>query len=786
MRRDETHTQSFRTVGHSERKVDGVSLVTGKPTFVADIDLPNTLHVRLLTSPHPHARISHIDTSAAEAMPDVACVLTHKNTPPTRYTTAGQGYPEPSPYDTRMFDPKVRFVGDRVAAVAAETPEAAEKAVESIRVEYEPLEPVLSLDEALADGAPIIHDEPDAKGIYEPQRNIAADVDISVGNLDTAFETSDVVVEASCETQYAQHTPIEPHVVWSYLDADGRLILRSSTQVPFHVRRIVAYVLGIPIRHIRVIKPRIGGGFGTKQEILLEDIAGLITLRTRRPALFCLSRQEEFVSSRTRHPMRIRVKMGADKQGRLQALEMEALSNTGAYGSHALTVLSNAGSKTLPLYNKAPNVRFFGKALYTNLPVGGAYRGYGATQGYFPLEMAMDLLAERTGLDPIEIRQRNHIRSGETSPIFEKLGEGREGVAFSIRSCELERCIEIGRQRIGWDDKRGKRRISGPWVHGVGMSIHMQGSGIPHIDMGAATIKMNEDGSFNLLVGATDLGTGSDTILAQIAGEVLGVPASHVIVISSDTDVTPFDVGAYASSTTYVSGTAVDRAAQKVRSQILDVAASMLGADSPLTELELRIENGNVIGGERPIPLAEICSYAMYSSNQFQIGAMASCVPEESPPPFLASFAEIAVDRETGFVKVLRYVVAVDCGVAINPKMAEGQMEGAIVNGIGYALTEQMKFSSTGRVRNPNLFDYKIPCAADVPPIEVILVDSYEPTGPMGAKSVGEIGINAPIPTIASALYDAVGIRLTETPFTPERVLTAMNALSAAEKKSGA
>lgn len=775
MRHDQTSKRSFRTVGKSEQKVDGLALVTGRPTFVADIDLPGTLHVRLLGSPYAHARISRINVSDAEAIPGVACVLTHKNTPPTRYTTAGQGFPEPSPYDTRMFDTKVRYVGDRVAAVAAETPEIAEAALRMIHVDYEPLEPVLSLDEALAVGAPVIHDEPESEGIYEAERNIAADVDISVGDLETAFAASDVVVETTCETQYAQHTPIETHVVWSYLDPDGRLVLRSSTQVPFHVRRIVAYVLGIPIRNIRVIKPRIGGGFGTKQEILLEDVAGLITLRTKRPALLSLSRHEEFMSSRTRHPMRIRVKMGADKAGHLQALEMEALSNTGAYGSHALTVLSNAGSKTLPLYNKAPNVRFFGKALYTNLPVAGAYRGYGATQGYFPLEMAMDMLADRTGLDPIEIRRRNHIRSGETSPIFEKLGEGREGVGFTIRSCELERCIEIGRDRIGWDEKRGKRRASGSWVRGVGMSIHMQGSGIPHIDMGAATIKMNEDGSFNLLVGATDLGTGSDTILAQIAAEVLGVPVSHVLVTSSDTDITPFDVGAYASSTTYVSGTAVERAAIQVRTQILSVASSMLGMDSATAASRLRLDRGAVSGGERSVSLSEICNHAMYSSEQFQIGATASCVPEESPPPFLASFAEIAVDTETGFIKVLQYVAAVDCGVAINPKMAEGQMEGAIVNGIGFALTEEMKFASTGRVRNPNLFDYKIPCAADVPPIEVVLVESYEPTGPMGAKSVGEIGINAPIPTIASALYDATGIRLTKTPFTPERVLAALN-----------
>jgi len=763
--------EPFAVVGQSVRKVDGVGLVKGNPKFVADVDLSKALHVRILGSPHAHARIVRIDTSAAAQIPGVVAILTHENTPSTRHTTAGQGYPEPSPYDVRMFDTKVRFVGDRVAAVAAETEEAAEEALRAIRVVYEELPAVLSIDEARAEGAPVIHDETDATGIYEAARNIVADVDIDVGDVGRGFTESDVVVEATCETQYAQHTPIETHVVHSYLDSDDRLVLRTSTQVPFHVRRIVAQTLGIPIQQIRVIKPRVGGGFGTKQEVLLEDIAGWVTLRTGRAAFLCLSRSEEFIAARTRHPMRVRVKLGARRDGVLHAIEMEATSNTGAYGAHGLTVLANTGSKTLPLYNKAENAHFYGQAVYTNLPVSGAYRGYGATQGYFPLETAMDELAERLGLDPIELRRRNHIRVGETSPIFEKLGEGREGVSQTVKSCELERCISIGAERIGWREKRGTRRREGPWVHGVGMSIMMQGSGIPQIDMAAATIKMNEDGSFNLLIGATDIGTGSDTILAQIAAEVLGVPASRMIVTSSDTDLTPFDVGAYASSTTYVSGMAVQRAAEKVRDQILSVASPMLKTPA----LSLRLVGEHVVGpaGEGT-SLADVCRRAMYSSDQFQIAATASCVPSESPPPFLANFAEVAVDVETGRVKVVQYVAAVDCGVAINPLMAEGQMEGAIVNGIGYALSEEMLLSSTGRVRNPSLFDYKIPGALDIPDLDVILVESYEPTGPMGAKSVGEIGINGPIPTIANAIYDAVGIRLRRTPFTPERVLEAL------------
>ncbi|MCK5585425.1 molybdopterin-dependent oxidoreductase, partial [Candidatus Bipolaricaulota bacterium] len=722
-----------------------------------------------------HARITSIDSSAAEAMPGVACILTHENTPTTRHTTAGQGYPEPSPYDTRMFEDKVRFVGDRVAAVAADSEAIAQAAIKAIRVQYEELPAVLSIDEARRDGAPVIHDESDSTGIYDAARNIVADVDIDVGDVTQGFSESDEVVEVTCETQYAQHTPIETHVVLSYLDSANRLVLRTSTQVPFHVRRIVAQTLGIPMQRIRVIKPRIGGGFGTKQEILLEDIAGLISLRTGRPALLSLTRKEEFDASRTRHPMRVRVKLGAMRDGRLNAIEMEATSNTGAYGSHGLTVLANTGSKTLPLYNKAPNAHFYGQAVYTNLPVGGAYRGYGATQGYFPLETAMDELAERLDLDPIELRRLNHIRVGETSPIFEKLGEGREGVSQTVKSCELPRCIEIGSERIGWTKKRGKRLKVGSWVHGIGMSIMMQGSGIPEIDMAAATIKMNEDGSFNLLIGATDLGTGSDTILAQIAAEVLGVPLTKMLVTSSDTDLTPFDVGAYASSTTYVSGMAVQRAAEQVRDQIIAVAAPLLNsAADTLTLHDDAVFNSK---GESA-SLARVCRRAMYESDQFQIGATASCVPTESPPPFLANYAEVAVNVETGKVRVVHYVAAVDCGVAINPQLAEGQMEGAVVNGIGYALTEEMILSSKGRVRNPSLFDYKIPGMLDVPLMDIILVESYEPTGPMGAKSVGEIGINGPIPTIANAIYDAVGIRLTETPFTPERVLKAMKGMS--------
>ena len=771
-------TDKFEVVGHSERKLDAHALVTGEPVFVADRSIPNTLTMKLLLSPVAHARIASIDTSRAEALDGVACVLTHENTPTMRYTTAGQGYPEPSCYDNRMFDSKVRFVGDRVAAVAAETEAIALEAVSLIRVEYEELDPVLSIDQALAPGAPVIHDEDDALDIFDAARNIVARTAADVGDIEVGFAEADVVVETVCETQYTQHAPLEMHTCLSYLDTDGRLVLYSSTQVPFHTRRIVARLLDLPVSRVRVVKPRIGGGFGTKQEVLLEDLTGLATLRTRRPVFLELTRPEEIFASRTRHPFRVRVKLGARRDGTLTAIDLDAVSNTGAYGTHGLTVMSNAGSKTLPLYGRVPNVRFRGTVVYTNLPVGGAYRGYGGSQACFPLETALDEVADRLDLDPVELRTQNHIRAGETSPIFEQLGEGRPGVPMTISSCGLAECISQGAERIGWAAKRGSRRRDGPWVHGVGMSIHMQGSGIPLVDMGAATIKMNDDGSFNLLIGATDIGTGSDTILGQIAAEVLGVSLDEMIVYSSDTDFTPFDVGAYASSTTYVSGTAVERAALSVQTQILEVAADLLEADIGA----LLLGDGRVSTPEgRSVTLAEVAMHSLYAADQRQIAATASFVPEISPPPFLASFAEVAVDVETGMIRLIDYVAAVDCGTAINPKLAEGQVEGAVVQGIGYALTEQFQIDTQGRVRNADLARFKIPTAQDVPPIHVILVDSFDPTGPMGAKSVAEIGINGPIPTIANAIYDAVGIRLKTTPFTPERVFEELVAAGVAE-----
>ncbi|MCD6500360.1 MAG: molybdopterin-dependent oxidoreductase [Deltaproteobacteria bacterium] len=767
-------TEDWNVVNRPVEKIDSLGLATGVPAFTDDETFKDMLYGAILTSPHAHARIRRIDVSKAEALAGVHAVLFHGNVPRVPHTTAGQSYPEPSAYDTFMFDNKVRYVGDRVAAVAAETPERALEACRLIEVEYEELEPLLDPRRAMEPGAPVIHDEPDATVIipmdYDPKRNLAAHVDFEIGSIEQGLAEADVHLEGEFETQYAQHCPIEPHITISYLDERGRVVIRTSTQVPFHVRRIVAACCQIPVGRIRVIKPRIGGGFGVKQEILLEDVCAMLTLRTGRPVKIEYSRSEEFVSSRTRHPSIIQLDLGLKRTGEMTAIKMDVLLNTGAYGSHALTVGSNCGAKVLPLY-RSPNVAFNLNGVYTNLPVGGAYRGYGATQASFPMECLMDEAAEALGMDPIDLRLKNHITTGQTSDVFKALGEGRPGVEMIIGSCGLDECLKQGADAISWRERRGKPG-DGPIRRGLGLAALMQGSSIPEIDMGAAFIKMNEDGSFNLLVGATDLGTGSDTVLAQIAAEVLTVDLDRIVVKSSDTDITPFDVGAYASSTTYLSGMAVKKAAARVRRQILEVAAKMKNKDPD----DLSLKDGAVVGAGIEVPLWQVGTHSLYKEDQFQIAATASHVTHKSPPPFAAHFAEVAVDTETGHVQVVRYVAAVDCGTAINPQLAEGQTEGAVLNGISYALTEQYLFDSAGRMKNPHFRDYKIFSTVDLPSIETILVPTYEPTGPYGAKSVSEISINGPAPAIANAIYDAVGVRLRTIPFTPDKVLAAIEA----------
>ncbi len=762
------------TIGKSEPKVDAVKLAAGKPAFTDDIEMRGMLHAAMLTSPHAHARIKNINASEAKALPGVHAVLTHKDIPRVIYASGGQTYPQPPPFDQVSLDNKVRHVGDRVAVVAAETPEIAQEALKLIEVEYEILPAVLDPEEAMKSGAPVIHDEPDAVSIHDAEHNIVCHIDAEVGDAETQWAKADHIFEGEYRVHQVQHAHIEPHVCVTWWDEDDRLTIRTSTQVPFHTRRIIGPLVGLPVKRIRVIKPRIGGGFGGKQEVLVEDLCAHLTIATGRPVRFEYTREQEFISSRSRHPQILRFKTGVTADGEVVASELYLIGNTGAYGSHGLTVQMVTGFRALTTYN-APYSRFVCDVVYTNIPVPGAYRGYGAPQGLFALENHMEEIAHALGMDVIEFKRKNWIKLGDALVMAVALGEGREGFPQIVNSSALAECMDTGAQAMQWYEKRGKDRSVPGKPHlkkGIGMAVAMHGSGIAGLDMGAASIKLNDDGSFNLHVGATDLGTGSDTILAQIAAETLGVPIDDVVVYSSDTDHTPFDTGAYASSTTYISGGAVLKAAEKVKAQILEHTAEHLLECSPD---ELDLENCEVVHRDgRSVTLEKVALHSLHQFDQKQIMASASHMSLESPPPFAAQFVEATVDTETGQVTVERLLMAVDCGVTINPITASGQVEGGMVQALGYAHCEEMAYDEDGQPLATDLKEYHIYRADEMPELEVIFVETYEPSGPYGAKAVAEIPKDAVAPALASAIFDATGVRISNLPFTPERVWRAL------------
>ena len=784
-------TRQFETVGKSEKKVDSTKLVQGKPAFAADIEMRGMLHARVLHSPLAFARIKKIDTTAAKALPGVAAVLTWQDLPRVVYSTAGQSDPLPGPLDTFSLDHTVRFVGDRVAFVAAETPEIAERALELIKVEYEEFTPILDSRKSMEPGSIRIHDEPEYVNFATsaPEKNIAAEIKIDVGDVEKGFAEADLIVEADYEVPKVQQAHIEPHVAITYWDSDDRLVIRTSTQVPFHVRRILAPALGLPVKRIRVIKPRIGGGFGGKQEILMEDVAAHLTIVTGRPVIYEYSREEEFIAARSRHPMRIHMKTGVKKDGTITANAMYALSDTGAYGCHALTVTGNTGQKSMALYvgdgmyRKNPNIRFYADVVYTNTPPAGAYRGYGVPQGYWPVERHMETISRKLGIDPIAFRLKNALRSNELQPFSTSWNEGRAPNPETIHTVGLEECVHKGRMAVGWDKKFGNptwHEVPGqPHLRrGIGVALAMQGTAIPYLDMGGASIKLNDDGSFNLLIGATDLGTGSDTVLAQMVAEVLGVPVDDVIVYSSDTDFTPFDKGAYASSTTYISGTAAFKAAEIVAERIKIRAARMLNKDKNLPPVEpgdVRLNNRQAtVPDGRSIALAEIALNSLHHENQEQIMGVASYVSPVSPPPFAAQFAEVLVDTLTGQVTVENLVIAVDAGVIVNPMTASGQIEGGMVQALGYAVCEEMTYDEKGRTHQRDLIDYHIFRADEMPDLTALFVETFEPSHPFGAKAAAEIPMDGVAPAVGNAIMDACGASISVIPATPERVWQAL------------
>jgi len=786
------YTRDFATVGKSERKVDAIKLVQGKPAFSADIDLRGMLVAKVLHSPLAHARITRIDTRRAKALPGVAAVLTWQDIPRVVYSTAGQSDPIPGPLDSFSLDNKVRFVGDRVAFVAAETAAIAQQALELIEVEYEPLPTLFDPAQAMEAGAPVLHDEPEYVNFADsdPQRNLAARIRIDIGDVEKGFSEADRILEGDYEVPKVQQAHIETHVTVSYWDEDDRMVIRTSTQVPFHARRMLAPLLKLPVKRIRVIKPRVGGGFGGKQEILIEDVAAHLTIATGRPVLYETTREEEFIAARSRHPMRIHMKTGVKLDGTITANEMHCLTDTGAYGCHALTVTGNTGHKSMALYvgddpyRKSPNIRFYADIVYTNHPPAGAFRGYGVPQGFWAVEIHMEKIARSLGLDPITFRLKNALRAGELHPFSTAWSEGREPKPEIVHTVGLAECVQKGRTASGWDNKANNpswHEVPGkPYLRrGIGVAMVMQGTAIPYLDMGGASIKMNDDGSFNLLVGATDLGTGSDTVLAQMAAETLGAPLEDFIVYSSDTDFTPFDKGAYASSTTYISGAAVVQAAQQVAERIRLRAARMLSENGrQVSAEEIKLSGGKAwtVDG-RQVTFGEIGLDALHHTDQEQIMAVASFKSPSSPPPFAAQFAEVTVDTQTGQVKVDRLVMVVDGGVIVNPVAAARQIEGGMTQALGYAVCEEMLYDEAGRARERNLQDYHIFRADEMPELQAFFVETYEPSHPYGVKAVAEIPMDGVAPAVGNAILDACGAQLSAIPATPERVWKALGAM---------
>ena len=754
----------MKAVGMGVRKKDAMALTTGKPVYVADIAPEDCLVVKLLRSPHANAMIEEIDVSRAQRVPGVACVLTYRDVPKTRFTLAGQTYPEFSPYDRLILDRHLRCVGDPVAIVAAETEKQALAAMRLIRVRYQVLPAVLDAQEAL-DNPVLVHPEEDWHALVpdcgaDNRRNLCATGEDADSDVEAELAACDVVIDQIYETKANQQCMMETFRAFTRCDAYGRLEVVSSTQIPFHVRRILATALELKKSDVRVVKPRIGGGFGAKQTAICEVYPAIVTVKTGRPAMIIFTREESMTVSSPRHAMRMHVRVGAMRDGSIRAIDLHTLSNTGAYGEHGPTTVGLSGHKSIPLYTHGLKAfRFHWDVVYTNTMSAGAYRGYGATQGLFALESAINELAHALHMDPAALREANMVREGERMPAY--YGE-------TAGSCAIDRCLARAKDMIGWDEKYPARTLPNGHVRAVGMALAMQGSGISSVDTGAVSIRLGDDGIYNMSIGATDMGTGCDTILAQIAAQSLDCDVDNVTVHGVDTDTSPYDCGSYASSTTYVTGMAVVRTCEVLRGKITRVGAQLLGA-AP----EDVCFDGDCVrrmDSEESVPLREIAQAHMTAGVE-DLSACESNGSPISPPPFMAGCAEIDLDPFTGQVEVVDYVGVVDCGTVVNPNLARVQTEGGIMQGIGMALTENPEMNGRGRTVSNSFLQYKVPSRVDARSVRVAFESSYEQTGPFGAKSIGECVINTPAPAIADAVYNASGVRVRSLPITAEKIL---------------
>ena len=759
-----SHKASFRTVGKSVRKKDSMQLLLGKGVYTDDIvHFRNPLVIKILRSPHANAIVENIRTDLAKKVPGVVDVYTWQDVPQKRFAIAGQTFPEPSPYDRLILDRHVRFVGDAVAIVAAEDEKAAQKALKLIKVEYKVLEAVLDFRTAL-DNPILVHPEEDW---YPPcpvggdnKRNLVASDKDQNGDVDAVLKDCDIVIDHTYHTRAFNQAMMETFRSYCEMDVYGRLHLISSTQIVFHTRRILSNALGIPKSRIRVEKPRIGGGFGAKQTAVCDVYPAFVTLKTGRPSEIIYTREESQIAGSPRHEMQIHVRLGANQDGRIRALDLYTLSNSGAYGEHGPTTVGLSGHKSIPLYTPSLEAyRFNYDVVYTNVQAAGAYRGYGATQGIFAVESAVNELAEKLDVDPTRLRDQNMVREGMTMPAY--YGE-------VANACALDRCMERCRQIFDWEHKYPVRDLGDGRIRAAGVAMTMQGSCISNLDVGSATVKLSDDGSFNLLIGAADMGTGCDTILAQMVAECMECSVDEVAVFGADTDASPYDSGSYASSTTYLTGKAVGEACEKLKKQLVGIAGDILSC--PADSLEF-VQGGvqELCGEKRFVPLTDIAVKSQLNSN-YAAESSASCSSPVSPPPYMVGMAEVEVDTRTGIVTVLDYKAVVDCGTPINPALARVQAEGGIVQGIGHTLMENVTYGSRGQILENSFMQYRLPTRLDMGKLQVEFESSYEPTQPFGAKSIGEIVINTPAPAIAHAIYRATGVWHRTLPITPEQI----------------
>lgn len=743
-------------------KKDAYALLSGKPVYCDDLAPADCLVIKLLRSPHAHARIKSIDTSVAKRIPGIEAIYTYEDVPNARFTLAGQTYPEPSPYDRKILDEIVRYVGDEVAIVVGENEACCEKAMKLIKVDYEVYDAVLDFTKAL-DNPVVVHAEDDYKLLCEigndRMRNLHSHDESVVGDVDEVFKECDVVLERDYHTKANAQAMMETFRSYAYIDTYDRLNIVSSTQVPFHIRRMVSNALEIPKSKIKVIKPRIGGGFGAKQTGCTEIFTGFVTWILKKPSKLVYSREETFMSSNSRHEMKMHVKIGATKDGDILAIDLHTLSNTGAYGEHGSTTVGLSGHKSLPIYNHVKASRFISDVVYTNTMQAGAYRGYGATQGQFAVESIVNELADELHMDPCELRFKNMVQENEVMSQYYK---------EFLNSCALDRCLQKAMDMIGWKDK-SLRRDMGDKVRGLGVALSMQGSGIANVDIASTVIKLQDDGYYTLSIGATDMGTGCDTILAQMAAECLDCSVDQVVTQAVDTDASPYDTGSYASATTYVTGMAVVKTCEILRKQIIEEASVLMGVDKD--HITFDGEMIYAVEDDQQMTLKDFANKCFAGGKGECLIASASHCSPTSPPPFMAGIAEVDVDKLTGEIDLVDYVAVVDCGTVVNPNLARIQTEGGIAQGIGMALYEDISYTPAGKMRNNSFMQYKIPTRLDVGQIRVDFESSYEDNGPFGAKSIGEVVINTPSPAIASAVAHATGVQIRTLPITAEKVL---------------